>query len=97
MDLEQEIKDSLIIKESELPNPPKTEPAKEETKVYKRSPKKDDDPNAILGRIINDEVSSVRDIIGEVDNVTIEGYVFGDELFKSNKSDFKIIIKVGKN
>ena len=34
---------------------------------------------------------SVQTITGEMNDVTIEGYIFGKELFESTKSVFKII------
>ena len=57
---------------------------------YRRS-KKEDDPNCILGRVIKDSPIQMKSILGEADNVTVEGYVFGAEYFESTKTDFKII------
>ncbi len=46
---------------------------------------------SILGRIINDTAMQIKNIVGEENDITIEGYVFGTEYFESSKSDFKII------
>ena len=59
-------------------------------KQYRRS-KKEDDPNIINGRSIKDSPVQMKSIIGETDNITIEGYVFGVDYFESSKTDFKII------
>lgn len=55
------------------------------------STKKDPDSNAILGFEINEESISMSTISGEMDDVTVEGFVFGKEEFESSKSNFKII------
>ena len=47
--------------------------------------------SSILGRVIKDESSSISEIEMEENNITIEGYVFGVDLFESSKSNFKII------
>ncbi len=53
--------------------------------------KKDDNPNAIVGRTINDTPTQIKNIVGEMDPITVEGYVFGVDYFESSKTDFKII------
>ena len=55
------------------------------------STKKDPDSNAILGFEISDESVKINTVTGEINDVTIEGYIFGKELFESTKSVFKII------
>ena len=41
---------------------------------------------------------SVKDIIGEDDNIVIECYIFGNEIFESSKSNFKILtLKLSDN
>ena len=45
----------------------------------------------VLGRMIKDDITRIEDIKIEEVNVTIEGTVFGVDLFESNKSNFKII------
>ncbi len=56
-----------------------------------RKPKKEDNPDVILGRSIQDQPTPIRSILGEMDNLTIEGYVFGTEYFESSKSEIKIV------
>ncbi len=63
-------------------------PSKE--KVYGRA-KRETDPNCILGRMIKDKPVSIKGLIGEENDVTIEGYIFGVDFFESSKTDFKII------
>ena len=60
------------------------------SKQYHRE-KKDDNPNAIVGRTIKDAPTQIKNIVGEMDPITIEGYVFGVDYFESSKTDFKII------
>ena len=57
---------------------------------YRRE-KKEDNPNAIVGRTIKDNPIQIKNIVGEMDPITIEGYVFGVDYFESSKTDFKII------
>ena len=57
---------------------------------YRRE-KKDDNPNAIVGRTIKDTPTQIKNIVGEMDPITVEGYVFGVDYFESSKTDFKII------
>ena len=47
--------------------------------------------NAILGIEINDDAVKIETITSEINDVTIEGYIFGKDLFESTKSAFKII------
>ena len=53
--------------------------------------KKEDNPNAIVGRTIHDKPMQIKNIVGEIDPITVEGYVFGVDYFESSKTDFKII------
>ncbi len=55
----------------------------------RRSTKKD--PNSVIGVMIEDMPIPIHSIIGEDNNVTIWGEIFGIEYFESSKSDFKII------
>lgn len=55
------------------------------------STKKDPDSNAILGFEVMSESVDISTVTNEIDDVTIEGYIFGKELFESTKSVFKII------
>ena len=87
--IDEEIKESLKV---ETPAPKvKEEPIKTEKTIYNRQNKKSDDPNVIMGRLIDGPVSNITNIISEVDNITIEGHVFGVDYFESSKSNFKII------
>ena len=65
----------------------------QQNKFQNKYPKKErvNDPDAILGRVIKDDTISIHDIVGEENNLTIEGYVFGTDIFESSKSNFKII------
>ncbi|MBE6147406.1 MAG: PolC-type DNA polymerase III [Firmicutes bacterium] len=62
-----------------------------EKPTYRRAPAKEDDPNVIIGRSIQDKPIQMKSIVGETDNITVEGYVFGTDYFESSKTDFKII------
>lgn len=55
------------------------------------STKKDPDSNAILGFEISGASVPMNSISGEMDDVTVEGFVFGKEEFESTKTNFKII------
>ena len=68
-----------------------TKEVKSEEKKQFRREKKEDDPNCILGRTIKDDIVSMKSIVGEDNNITVEGYVFGADYFESTKTDFKII------
>lgn len=57
---------------------------------YRRE-KKEDNPNVIVGRTIKDNPIQIKNIIGEMDPITVEGYIFGVDYFESSKTDFKII------
>ena len=57
---------------------------------YRRE-KEDDNPNVIVGRTIKDTPTQIKNIVGEMDPITVEGYVFGVDYFESSKTDFKII------
>ena len=47
--------------------------------------------NIIMGEEIKSKVSTLDSIIGEDNNVTVEAYVFGSDIFESSKSNFKIL------
>lgn len=57
-------------------------------KQYRREAK---DPNSIIGRGIKEEAIKIKTLLGEDNNVVVEGFVFGTEYFESAKTDFKII------
>lgn len=77
-----EVSAPLVPKKEEK----KEEPPKE--KSYRREPK---DPNAIIGRGIKEEPIKIKTLLGEDNNVVVEGFVFGTDYFESSKTDFKII------
>ena len=84
----EEIKQDLVVKvkvRENNENNVKTEPKE---KKYHREPK---DPNSVLGRGIKEEPIKIKTLIGEDNNVVVEGYVFGTDYFESSKTDFKII------
>ncbi len=58
---------------------------------YSRKVKKEDDPSVVLGSVIHDHPMQMKNILGEMDPVTVEGYIFGTDLFESSKSDLKIL------
>ena len=45
----------------------------------------------IMGEEIKSKVSTIDSIVGEENNITVEVYVFGTEVFESSKSNFKIL------
>ncbi len=67
---------------------------KVETKTFTPRRKKIetvDDERVYYGNLIEDEPISLKDIVGETSDLTIECQVFGSEVFESSKSNFKII------
>ena len=72
------IKKELEVKEEDIPK----------KKVVKTTSSDEDN---ILGRRIKEEPLTIKSIMGEDNNVIIEGEIFGIDLFESSKSDFKII------
>ena len=45
----------------------------------------------IMGETIKSRVSTIDSIIGEENNITVEAFVFGTDIFESSKSNFKIL------
>ena len=45
----------------------------------------------VMGQEIKGKTTTLHNLIAEVDNVIVEGHVFGIDYFESNKSNFKII------
>ncbi len=62
--------------------------AKTEKKQYRREAK---DENSVIGRGIKESPIKIKTLIGEDNNVVVEGKVFGVDFFESSKTDFKII------
>ena len=86
----KEIEEELNNIEISIPKevPKETAPEKKEKKQYRREPK---DENSVIGRGIKEEPIKIKTVIGEDNNIVIEGKVFGVEYFESTKTDFKII------
>ena len=74
----EEIQEELS--HTEVPTTPKKTPKKEK-----------EDSDAILGRNIKEDPIKIKTLIGEDNNVVVEGKVFGTDFFESSKTDFKII------
>ncbi len=73
----------------------KTKESSTDKKTYRREPK---DENSVLGRGIKEEPIKIKTLIGEDNNVVVEGQIFGVDLFESAKTDFKIItLKITDN
>ena len=45
----------------------------------------------IMGEAIKSKISTIDSIMGEDNNITVEAYVFGTDIFESSKSNFKIL------
>ena len=84
----EEIKQDLVVKVKVRENHENNVKAEPKEKKYHREPK---DPNSVLGRGIKEEPIKIKTLIGEDNNVVVEGYVFGTDYFESSKTDFKII------
>ena len=84
----EEIKQDLVVnvKMKEKKEEKKEEQPKE--KKYHKEPK---DLNSVIGRGIKEEAIKIKTLLGEDNNVVVEGYVFGTDYFESSKTDFKII------
>ena len=78
-----------------IPEPIKKDVIKEETKHYSNNGtprrRKSTDEGCILGKTIDSEPIKMSLLLGEDNDVTVEGYIFGTEYFESNKTNFKII------
>jgi len=81
------------IKQVDMTPIPKQEETIEKPKVEKTYRRREavNEEGSVLGRIIKDTPMQIKNLIGEDNNITIEGYVFGTDYFESSKSDFKII------
>ncbi len=97
-EIEKELSEDLKNSANELENKRNFHTEKPRERMQMVSTKKDPDSKAILGFENMSETKSISTIDGEVDDITIEGYVFGKELFESTKSAFKIItLKLSDN
>ena len=87
----EEIKQELEVSAPITPPPQQKEEKKEEApkeKQFRREPK---DPNSVIGRGIKEDPIKIKTLLGEDNNVVVEGFVFGTDYFESSKTDFKII------
>ncbi|MBQ8131365.1 MAG: hypothetical protein IJ193_02620, partial [Bacilli bacterium] len=85
-ELEQEV-NKVDVKAMKEAAPPKEENTSPEKK-YRREAK---DPNAVLGRGVKEDPIKIKTLLGEDNNVIVEGQIFGTDYFESAKTDFKII------
>ena len=91
--IEEEISNELsnVI----IPEPIKKDVIKEEPKRYNNSGtprrRKSTDEGCILGKTIDSDPIKMSLLLGEDNDVTVEGYIFGTDYFESSKTNFKII------
>ncbi len=90
-EIKEEFENDVKKKIEEINNSRNIVREKPKERMQMVSTKKDPDSKAILGFEIKDESIPMSSVTGEMDNVTIEGYIFGKEEFESSKSNFKII------
>ena len=77
-----------------IPEPIKKDVIKEEPKHFNNGTprrRKTTEEGCVLGRHIDSDSIKMSLLLGEDNDVTVEGYIFGVEYFESNKSNFKII------
>ena len=88
-EIDKELKEEASVAIKEFNN----RPIKRENteRMPMASTKIQEGSTAILGINITDEVVKMDTISGEINDITIEGYIFGKDLFESTKSAFKII------
>ena len=84
----EEIRQDL---ESSVKIPSPTEEKKVLSLKEKGFRKEAKDPNSVIGRGIKEDPIKIKTLLGEDNNVVVEGYVFGTDYFESSKTDFKII------
>ena len=84
----EEIKQDLVVT-VKMPEKKEETPIEQpKEKKYRKEPK---DPNSVIGRGIKEDPIKIKTLLGEDNNVVVEGYVFGTDYFESSKTDFKII------
>jgi len=93
---QESINNSLKIDIASLmANAPVMESEKKESKpvsTFKpKYEKKEVNEDTIKGRVIKDEVVTIKSIVGEEDSVTIDAEVFGQEEFEPASKEFKIL------
>lgn len=89
-EITEEINKSLTV-DVHVEETKTVEVKKSDKLVYNRATKKSDDPNVVMGRLIDGKVTTINNIYSEEDNLIVDAYVFGVDYFESSKSDFKII------
>lgn len=47
--------------------------------------------NIIMGETIKSKITTIDNIVGEENNIALEAFVFGTDIFESSKSNFKIL------
>ncbi len=91
--IEEEISNELS--NVTVPEPIKRDVIKEEPKRYNNSGtprrRKSTDEGCILGKTIDSDPIKMSLLLGEDNDVTVEGYIFGTDYFESSKTNFKII------
>ena len=91
--IEEEISNELS--NVTIPEPIKKDVIKEEPKRYNNSGtprrRKSTDEGCILGKTIDSDPIKMSLLLGEDNDVTVEGYIFGTDYFESSKTNFKII------
>lgn len=91
--IEEEISNELS--NVTIPEPIKRDVIKEEPKRYNNSGtprrRKSTDEGCILGKTIDSDPIKMSLLLGEDNDVTVEGYIFGTDYFESSKTNFKII------
>ena len=90
-DILKDINNDLKIDKSKIHIPIEKPEVKKREPMKIADTKEVKDSQAILGREIDGDIISIENLDGEMENVTIEGKVFGKDLFESPKSSFKII------
>ena len=84
----EEIKQDLVVT-VKMPEKKEEKPLEQpKEKKYRKEPK---DSNSVIGRGIKEDPIKIKTLLGEDNNVVVEGYVFGTDYFESSKTDFKII------
>ncbi len=87
----EEIKQDLVVTVKEKEKNKEKEEVPVEQPKEKKYRKEAKDPNSVIGRGIKEEPIKIKTLLGEDNNVVVEGYVFGTDYFESSKTDFKII------
>ena len=74
-------------------NQEKKDAIKREIEEIREDIKVEEEPKfkIIMGETIKSKPTLISDIIGEDNNITVEAFVFGTEVFESSKSAFKIL------